>query len=75
MNRTKNEDLTNGLQPSQVLKRKSGSNIPPMTMKVKPVFPQSCNTIIGQRDMSSCDAMAKTGTGNCLPEMRRGVGQ
>lgn len=75
MNCKKKEDLTNGLQPSQVLKRKSGSNIPPVTMKVKPVFPQSCSTITGQRDMASCDARAKTGTGNCLPEMRRGVGQ
>ena len=75
MNRTRKEDLTNGLLPSQVLKRRTGDNIPPMSMEVKPVFPQSRNTITGQRDMVSCDAIAKTEAGNFLPEMRRGGGQ
>ena len=75
MNCKRKEDLTNGLQPSQVLKRRTMDNISPMSMEVKPGFPQSRNTITGQRDRVPCDAMAKTGTGNFLPEMRRGVGQ
>lgn len=72
MNCKRKEDLTNGRQPSQVLKRRSESNISHMPMKVKPVFPQRLNSGRNQKFFSLCGMTVSSGTGTSLPELRKG---